>query len=127
MGAKPRREKGKATSGARPRARSRNVGKARLEAMAEGATVDAYDESEQATGWFTMFEEHLDLPFDTKVLGVDVTVEKVGLSHRDDLIVVCRRGKERQPLAILDLPLPSPPPSGWEWIEAYRHWVRGWR
>ena len=48
--------------------------------MAEEATVDAYDESEQATGWFTMFEEHFDLPFDTKVLGVDVTVEKMGLS-----------------------------------------------
>jgi hypothetical protein len=26
--------------------------------MIEEATADAYDESEQATGWFTMFEEH---------------------------------------------------------------------
>jgi len=74
-----------------------------------------------------MFEEHLDLPFDTKVLGVDVTVEKIDLSNRDDVIVVCRRGKERQSLPILDLPLPSSPPSGWDWIEAYRHWARGWR
>ncbi|MCP5069847.1 MAG: hypothetical protein GY946_25040 [bacterium] len=48
--------------------------------MAEDVTVDAYDKSEQATGWFTMFEEHLDLPFDTKVLGMDVTVEKIDLS-----------------------------------------------
>jgi hypothetical protein len=28
--------------------------------MIEEATVDAYDESEQATGWFAMFEEHLE-------------------------------------------------------------------
>ena len=127
MGAGRLREKGKATRGGRPSARSRKIGKARLKAMAEEATVDADDESEQATGWFTMFEEHFDLPFDTKVLGVDVTVEKIGLSDRHDVTVVCRRGKERQSLPILELPIPSPPPSGWEWIEAYRYWARGWR
>jgi hypothetical protein len=44
--------------------------------MIEEATVDAYDESEQATGWFTMFEEHLELPFDTKVLSTAVTVKR---------------------------------------------------
>ncbi len=118
-----RKSKGKAGREVRPR----TLGKARLEALAEEATVDAYNESEQATGWLTMFEEHLALPFDTKVLGVDVTVEKIDLSNRDDVIVVCRRGKERQSLPILELPLPSPPPPGWEWIEAYRHWARGWK
>ena len=126
MGAKPWRAKVEARSGAGPKA-PRNLSKARLEAMAEEATVDAYDESEQATGWFTMFDEHLALPFETKVLGVDVTVEKVSLSEHDDVIVVCRRSEERQSLSILDLPLPSPPPPGWGWIEAYRHWARGWR
>jgi hypothetical protein len=95
--------------------------------MAEEATVDAYNEAEQATGWFTMFEEHLALPFDTKVLGVEVTVERIDLSNHDDVIVVCRRDNARQSLPILELPLPSLPPPGWEWIEAYRHWVQGWR
>jgi hypothetical protein len=33
--------------------------------MIEVATVDAHDESEQASGWFTVFEEHLELPFET--------------------------------------------------------------
>ncbi len=126
MAAKPRLRR-KAKSKAGREARPRTFGKARLEALAEEATVDAYNESEQATGWFTMFEEHLALPFDAKVLGVDVTVEKIGLSNRDDVIVVWRRGKERQSLPILELPLPSPPPEGWEWIEAYRHWARGWK
>ena len=127
MGARPLRVKNKAESEASPRVRPRNLSKVRLEAMAEKATVDAYNESEQATGWFTMLDEYVDFPFDTNVLGVAVTVENVDLSDHDDIIVVCRRGKERQALPILDLPIPSPPPSGWEWIEAYRHWARGWR
>lgn len=35
--------------------------------MIEKATVDAHDESEQATGWFTMFEEHIELPSEVPV------------------------------------------------------------
>jgi hypothetical protein len=35
----------------------------RLTAMIEEATVDCYDESEQLTGWFTMIEENLEVPF----------------------------------------------------------------
>jgi len=41
------------------------LSKARLAAMIEEATVDAYGESEQTTGGYTMLEEHLALPFDT--------------------------------------------------------------
>ncbi len=87
--------------------------------------MDAYGESEQVLGLFTMIEDNLDLPFVTKVLGLNVTVEKVDLSSRDDIIVICRRGSERQSIPILDLPLLAPRPSGWKWIEAYRHWARG--
>jgi len=34
------------------------------------AIVDAYGESEQAVGLYTMIEKHLALPFETMVLGV---------------------------------------------------------
>ena len=64
------------------------ISKARLEEMIEEATVDAYGESEQITGWFTMIDEHLLVPFETTVLGVPVTVEHVDLNqseHRRDL------------------------------------------
>ncbi len=104
-----------------------SISKARLEELVEEATVDAYGECEQATGLFTMIEDHLALPFTTEVLGVEVTVVKVDLNDRDDVVAICKRGKERKALSILDLPLPNPPPEGWEWIEAYRHWARGWR
>ncbi|MFH1723324.1 MAG: calcium-binding protein [Elusimicrobiota bacterium] len=98
------------------------LGKARLEAMIEEATVDAYGESEQATGWFTAIEDNLKLPFETTILGVPVRVEKIDLTVNDEIVAVCRRGTERQAISILELPLPSPNPAGAEWIEAYRRW-----
>ncbi len=92
--------------------------------MAE-ATIDAYGESEERCGLFTMIEENLALPFDTNVLGVRVTVERIDLTQADEIVAICRRSRMHQKIPILDLPLPNPPLAGFEWIEAYRHWVRG--
>lgn len=93
--------------------------------MVEEAIVDAYGESEQAVGFFTMIEDKLQMPFETMLLEVPVTVERVDLNDRENIVAICRRGRVRQAVPILDLPLPSPRPGGWEWIEAYRHWSRG--
>src|SRR5437879_11555232 len=95
------------------------ISKARLKEMIEQATVDAYNESEQITGWFTMIDENLAVPFETTVLGVLVTVERVDLNRSEQIVAVCTRGGSSQSLPILDLPLPTPPPDGAEWIEAY--------
>lgn len=100
-------------------------GKQRLQSLVAEALVDAYGESEQRTGLFTMIEEHLALPFETRVLGVAVTVERIDLTEAGEIVARCRRGHERQSIPILDLPLPKPPPAGAEWIEAYRYWARG--
>jgi hypothetical protein len=102
--------------------RRRPISKARLKEMIEQATVDAYSESEQITGWFTMIDENLAVPFETTLLGVPVTVERFDLNQSEQIVAVCRRGPSRQSLPILDLPLPTPPPDGAEWIEAYRRW-----
>jgi hypothetical protein len=45
------------------------LSKAELEAMAQEATVDCYDESEQVSGFYTMIADNLEVPFGTKVLG----------------------------------------------------------
>lgn len=121
----PRREPTKATRAPQPgRKRPTN---AQLEALVEEAIVDAYGESEQATGWYTMIEDHLELPFTTQVLGVEVTVVRVDLTDFDNIVAICERCNNRQSIPILDLPLPTPPPDGWMWIEAFRYWARGWR
>lgn len=93
--------------------------------MVEQATVDAYDESEQATGWFTMLEEHLGLPFETTVLGSPVTVASIDLRDDGSIVAMCARGRARQAVPVVDLPIPSPPPAGFVWIEAYQRWLRG--
>ena len=100
---------------------------AELYAHTEEAIVDAYDASEQRTGFYTMLENDLSLPFKTEVLGMEVTVERVDLTDDEEIVAVCRRGKARQRIRILDVPLPDPPPKGWEWIEAYRRWAHGAR
>ena len=94
-----------------------------LGAMIEQATVDAYGESEQATGLYTMLEEHLELPFETKVFGVAVSVTRLELEGDNRIVAICSRGRARQAIQLHDLPLPSPRPAGAEWIEAYRCWL----
>lgn len=61
---------------------ARRQSKAALERLVEEATLDAYGESEQVTGLLTMIEEHLEVPFAAKILGLDVTVERVDLRLR---------------------------------------------
>ena len=96
-----------------------------LEAMAQAATIDCYNESEEITGWFTMIEENLATPFETRLLGAVVTVERIELNEAAQIVAVCSRGRDRQTLPILDLPLPRLRPAGSEWIEAYRRWLGG--
>ena len=99
--------------------------RAHLERLVEEAIVDAYNESEQRCGLFTMIDDRLALPFDTEVLGMPVPVERIDLTEADEVVAICRRGRTRQRIAVLDLPLPNPLPDGAEWIEAYRYWARG--
>ena len=95
---------------------------AQLDRLIAEAIADAYNESEQVGGFYTMMEESLAFPFTTEVLGVAVTVVGVDLTGDDRIVAVCRRGKARQRIPVLDLPLPEPPPKGAEWIHAYRRW-----
>jgi len=96
-------------------------GRARLKALIEEAIVDAHNESEQLTGFYTMLDEHLDTPFDTQILGATATVERIDMTDDEQIVAICRRGRSRQAIPILDLPLPNLRPVGAEWIEAYRH------
>jgi hypothetical protein len=79
---------------------------------------------EQRTGFFTMLEEHLAVPFDTEILGIRIAVKGIELTDDGQIVAVCARGRLRQRISILDLPLPRPVPAAAEWIEAYRAWAR---
>jgi len=107
-----------------PRRTQPAISPAALDDLIEQATVDCYNESEQVTGLFTMLEEHLDLPFETTLLRMAVTVTSIDLTDGDQIVAICRRDGQRQQIPILDLPLPTPARDGCEWIEAYRRWLR---
>ena len=98
-----------------------------LDNLIEEATVDCYDEEEQASGFFAVIEENLALPFATDILGVEASVVAIEMDDDGRLDAVCERDGERQRISLTNLPLPSPPPSGVEWIAAYRRWVSGRR
>jgi hypothetical protein len=95
-----------------------------LDALVEEATVDSNGEDEQVMGLYTMIADNLATPFQTTVLGVEVTVEDIDLTCRNTIVAHCSRGAFRQAISVLDLPFSAPPPDGAEWIEAYRHWAQ---
>jgi len=104
-------------------AKARKASKDKLDALVAEAIADACDESEQRTGLLTMIQDNLQLPFETTVLGVPVRVQSVDFNKGGEIVAICVRGRHRQAIPIIDLPLPSPPPTGAEWIEAYRRWA----
>jgi hypothetical protein len=108
-----------------PRSRARPWSDAALDALIEEATVDAHDEDEQLGGFQCCLEERLAVPFSTTVLGIPVQVTGIDQDHAGQLVASCRSGKLVQRIALLELPLPQPPPAGHEWIAAYRRWCRG--
>jgi hypothetical protein len=125
MAARKQTTKKTATSPATTRPRLRGAGRpkvdrAELEALIEEATVDAYGEEEQRMGFFTMLEDNLDVPFETEVLGAPVEVTGIAVNDAEEIVAVCRHGKHTQRIPLVDLPLPTPPPEGFAWIEAYR-------
>ncbi|MFC5054079.1 hypothetical protein [Saccharothrix xinjiangensis] len=56
---------------------------------------------------------------------MDVTVTGVDLTHDERVVAVCVRGKSKQRISLLDLPLSASPPEGAQWIDAYRCWAKG--
>jgi hypothetical protein len=56
------------------------------------------------------------------VLGVAVSVVSVDLAESDEVVAICSRDGVRQAIPILDLSMPTAPPVGAEWIQAYRRW-----
>ena len=95
-----------------------------LDALIEEAIVDAYGDDEQRVGFLTTLQERLDMPVEVQILGAPAKVERIDeVDHQ--IVAICRSGRFRQAIPILELPLPDSRPVGAEWIEAYRRFVRG--
>src|SRR2546422_9078651 len=88
------------------------LSKARLDRLVEEAIVDCYNESEQVTGLYTMIEDNLALQLEMPVLRVPVTVERVDVGQREEIVAGARRAAVPQTVPIKALPLTPPPPAG---------------
>ncbi len=71
-------------------------------------------------------DEQLAVPFKTRSLAMEVIVERINITDEAEIVAICRRGRERQRISIIDLPLPNPRPVGSEWMDAYRR-CKEWR
>lgn len=98
----------------------------RIRRLIEEATVDCYDEGEQASGFLAMIQDHLACPVMARVVGEPVQV--VGFDNAEggtDIVALCRRQGKTYKIGILSLEWAGKPPKGAEWVEAYRAWLRG--
>jgi hypothetical protein len=68
--------------------------------MIEQATVDAYKRVGADQGLVHDDRWNFAVPFETTVLGVPVTVERLDLNRREKIVAVCTRGRSRQSLPI---------------------------
>ena len=84
---------------ARKRKTSAGPSDRQLDEMIEEATVDAYDEEEPATGFYTMIDDNLALPFRTRILGIEVLVIAVGQHIASKLAEIRGRRKPRRLIA----------------------------
>jgi hypothetical protein len=74
---------------------NKNFSPRKLDKMIEEATVDCHDELEQVSGFYTMIEDHLAVPFTTQVLGVEVSLVGVEMDNNGSLKAVCERNGKR--------------------------------
>ncbi|GAA2003956.1 hypothetical protein GCM10009799_33900 [Nocardiopsis rhodophaea] len=83
-----------------------------LDTLAQQAVVDAYNEYEQLSAFHAVIEDHLIVPFQTTILGVEATVTKIDLLPGSGIVAICTREKHIRAVGILDFP--TPPPTGAE-------------
>ena len=98
----------------------------RLQELIEEATVDAYGEDEQHMGFLTMIEDNVACPFKAKIIGEEVEATAVESPESGyGLKVICRYKGKLYPIDITSLEWIDPLPEGFEWIEAYFEWLKG--
>lgn len=98
----------------------------RFSRLIEEATVDCYDEWEQATGFLTMIQDHLSCPVTARVVGEPVEVVDFDTGDGGlDVVALCKRHGKSYKVGVTSLEWDGKPPKGAEWIEAYRTWLKG--
>ena len=104
--------------------RVEKLGEEELDALVEEATIDAYGDDEQLSGFAVMIGQAGDALRDHDPGRHDNRQRRHVTQTAAGIVADCVRDGHHQAIHILDLPLPEPPPKGAEWIAACRHWAR---
>lgn len=116
--------KGKNKSASAPSTRPKLTRKERhLDKLIDDAMVDSYGDDEQRYAMIVSVEEHVECPFQAKVMGEPVTVIAwQEPEHGYGLKAVCRYKGGEHLVDLTTLEFVRPHPEGYEWIEAYDRW-----
>ena len=108
-----------------PSRRGRGPSRQRLEGLIEETTVDCCNESEERTGFYEMLRERVSVPFRARFLGLTLTVTAFEMPTDEEIVAVCRHGRDTFRISLAAVTPVAPPPDGAEWLDAYRLWARG--
>lgn len=91
-----------------------------LEALIEEATMDAYGEDEQRSGFLVMMQDNIPVPFPATLGDIEMqVVDFDGTQSR--LLACCERNGKKFSVDVLDIE-PVKGTKGTERLEAYRSW-----
>jgi len=108
-----------------PSKQKTKASQARLEELIAEANVDCYDEYEQHIGLRVAVTDNVQCPFTAQVIGEKVEVLKL-TDDGEAIIATCRKvnTKRTYTIEIMSLDFTENLPKGYEWIKAYREWLK---
>lgn len=91
-----------------------------LDQIIEDATIDAYDISEQISGFQVLLEDADICPFAAQLSGKSVTIIRIKVKN-DRLFGIYRYGGVKHTIDLLDLKF-DPKMKGYQYLAAYKKW-----
>lgn len=91
-----------------------------LDQIIEDATIDAYDISEQISGFQVLMEDEDLCPFSVELLGQSIQISQIIVVH-DRLVGIYRQNNARHTIDLLNIKL-DPNMKGYQYLAAYKKW-----
>ena len=92
-----------------------------IEQCHEVATVDAYGDEEQASGWLTCLQEMFDKFERVKILGEEVKLKGFDLS-KNSVMAICVKGKTKAKVSLDSIEFPKLTKTETLWLSAWKKW-----
>ena len=95
-----------------------------IEECTEMATVDCYDDYEQASGWLACLDDLFAEVKQVNVAGEVVKFKKFDLVHDTTIVAICEKNKKKIKVTLDSLELINPTQAQELWLEAWLAWAK---